>query len=69
MPENSSKRKELHPDDQRDDEPFDANETSRPTKAASSSAIFKNTPTRCIIPDILKVGTLISLFLVYPHTN
>lgn len=43
-PENSSKRKELHPDDQRDDEPFDANETPRPTKAASSSAIFKNTP-------------------------
>ncbi|KAI8716056.1 hypothetical protein NCS52_00898200 [Fusarium sp. LHS14.1] len=43
-PENSSKRKELHPDDQRDDEPFDVNETPRPTKAASSSAIFKNTP-------------------------
>lgn len=43
-PENSSKRKELHPDYQRDDEPFDANETPRPTKAASSSAIFKNTP-------------------------
>lgn len=128
-PENSSKRKELHPDHQRDDEPFDANETPRPTKAASSSAIFKNTPSlssqsnasqtsgrssptrafpvqgynnnhrldsvtmdpdnrdmpsdlanllddmydfstaRCIIPDILKVGTLISLFLVYPHTS
>ncbi|UPK92542.1 hypothetical protein LCI18_003477 [Fusarium solani-melongenae] len=43
-PENSSKRKELHPDDQLDNEPFDANETPRPTKAASSSAIFKNTP-------------------------
>ncbi|KAJ3461010.1 hypothetical protein MRS44_011877 [Fusarium solani] len=28
-PENSSKRKELHPGDQREDEPFDANETPR----------------------------------------
>ncbi|RSL95654.1 hypothetical protein CEP52_011926 [Fusarium oligoseptatum] len=43
-PDNSSKRKELHPDDQQNDEPFDANETPRPAKAASSSAIFKNTP-------------------------